>query len=81
LPARLTRKNSAPECGPPVEKVAQEHLGSLKAITREQRIDAALGVLKELGGAATFRERMENILSIIRGPIPSCRFEIKKSPR
>jgi len=37
-------------------KVAQEHLGRLKAKSREQRIDAALGVLKELGGAATFRE-------------------------
>ncbi len=37
-------------------KVAQEHLPGLKGKTREQRIDAALGVLKELGGAATFRE-------------------------
>jgi len=37
-------------------KVAWEHLGSLKGKSREQRIDAALGVLKELGGAATFRE-------------------------
>src|SRR5215813_13020253 len=36
--------------------VAWEHLGSLKGKSREQRIDAALGVLKELGGAATFRE-------------------------
>ena len=37
-------------------KVAQEHLANLKTKSREQRIDAALGVLKELGGAATFRE-------------------------
>ena len=37
-------------------KVAQEHSGNLKGKNREQRIDAALGVLKELGGAATFRE-------------------------
>jgi len=36
--------------------VAHEHLRELKGKTREQRIDAALGVLKELGGAASFRE-------------------------
>jgi predicted ArsR family transcriptional regulator len=36
--------------------VAQEHLGGLKGKTRQQRIEAALRILKELGGAATFRE-------------------------
>jgi len=36
--------------------VAKEHLRELRGKTREQRIDAALGVLKELGGTATFRE-------------------------
>src|SRR5215813_1992239 len=34
--------------------VAREHLGELRGKTREQRIDAALGILKELGGAASF---------------------------
>ena len=37
-------------------KVALEHSGGLQGKSREQRIDAALGILKELGGAATFRE-------------------------
>jgi predicted ArsR family transcriptional regulator len=36
--------------------LAQEHLSELKGKTRPQRIDAALRILKELGGAATFRE-------------------------
>src|SRR6201993_4641028 len=36
--------------------VAHEHLRELHGKTRKQRIDAALGVLKELGGAASFRE-------------------------
>jgi predicted ArsR family transcriptional regulator len=36
--------------------VAKEHLPELRGKTRQQRIDAALGILKELGGAATFRE-------------------------
>jgi predicted ArsR family transcriptional regulator len=36
--------------------IAQEHLHELKGKTRLQRIDAALRVLKELGGAAAFRE-------------------------
>ncbi len=36
--------------------VAHEHLRELHGKTREQRIDAALGILKELGGAANFRE-------------------------
>jgi predicted ArsR family transcriptional regulator len=36
--------------------VAREHLPELKGKTRQQRIDAALRILKELGGAATFRE-------------------------
>ncbi len=36
--------------------IAQEHLRALKGKTRQQRIDAAVGILKELGGAATFRE-------------------------
>jgi predicted ArsR family transcriptional regulator len=34
--------------------LAQEHLGELKGKTRQQRIDAALRILKDLGGAATF---------------------------
>src|SRR5215813_12328167 len=36
--------------------VAQEHLRELKGKTRQQRIDTALGILKELGGMASFRE-------------------------
>jgi predicted ArsR family transcriptional regulator len=36
--------------------VAKEHLVELHGKTRQQRIDAALDVLKELGGTATFRE-------------------------
>jgi predicted ArsR family transcriptional regulator len=36
--------------------VAHEHLHELHGKTREQRIDAALGILKELGGTASFRE-------------------------
>jgi predicted ArsR family transcriptional regulator len=36
--------------------VAREHLCELKGKTRQQRIDAALDILKELGGAAVFRE-------------------------
>src|SRR5436309_6403772 len=36
--------------------IAQEHLRALKGKTRQQRIDAALEMLKELGGAATFHE-------------------------
>jgi DeoR family transcriptional regulator, suf operon transcriptional repressor len=36
--------------------VAQEHLRKLHGKTRQQRIDAALDILKELGGAASFRE-------------------------
>ncbi len=36
--------------------VAQEHLRELHGKTRRQRIDAALDVLKQLGGSATFRE-------------------------
>jgi predicted ArsR family transcriptional regulator len=36
--------------------VANEHLSELLGKTRQQRIDAALAVLKELGGAATFKE-------------------------
>src|SRR4029450_2987897 len=36
--------------------VAQEHLHELKGKTRQQRIDAALRILKELGVAAAFRE-------------------------
>ena len=94
-------------------KVAREHLSELKGKTRRQRIDAALGVLKELGGAAVFREEdgkhficgygcpiaaatanhpeacllAESLLTeivgssvkehCVRGPAPSCRFELK----
>jgi predicted ArsR family transcriptional regulator len=36
--------------------VSREHLSALKGKSRRQRIDAALRILKELGGAATFRE-------------------------
>ena len=36
--------------------LAQEHLSELKGKTRRQRIDAAVRILKELGGAAAFRE-------------------------
>ncbi len=93
--------------------VAQEYLRELKGKTRQQRIDAALGVLKELGSAASFREEdgrhfiygngcpiaaatanhpeacllAESLLAeiigspvkehCIRGPAPSCRFEVK----
>jgi predicted ArsR family transcriptional regulator len=94
-------------------KVAQEHLSGLQGKTRQQRIDAALGILKELGGAASFREEdgkhfiygngcpisaatanhpeacllAESLLTeiigspvkehCVRGPTPSCRFEVK----
>ena len=37
-------------------QVAAEHLLGVKGKSRERRIKAALGVLKELGGAATFHE-------------------------
>ena len=93
--------------------VAEEHLPRLKGKSRTQRIDAALGVLKELGGSARFREEdgkhficgegcpiaaatanhpeacllAESLLTeiigspvkeqCVRGPEPSCRFEIK----
>ena len=93
--------------------VAKEHLHELQGKTRQQRIDAALDILKELGGTATFREedgrhfiygngcpiaaatanhpeacvlaeslRTEIIGApvkehCIRGPAPSCRFEVK----
>jgi predicted ArsR family transcriptional regulator len=36
--------------------LAREHLPELRGKTRQQRIDVALRVLQELGGAATFRE-------------------------
>src|SRR5882724_5287784 len=94
-------------------KVAQEHLSGLQGKTRQQRIDAALGILKELGGAASFLEEdgihfvygngcpisaatakhpeacllAESLLTeiigspvkehCVRGPRPSCRFEVK----
>ena len=93
--------------------LAEEHLSELRGKTRQQRIDAALGILKELGGAASFREEdgkhfiygngcpiaaattdhpeacllAESLLTeligspvqeqCIRGPTPSCRFEVK----
>ena len=37
-------------------KVAKEHLRELQGKTRQQRVHAALGILKELGGAASLRE-------------------------
>src|SRR4030095_4605539 len=93
--------------------VAREYLGDVKGKTRRQRIDAALRILKDLGGAAVFREEdgkhfiygngcpiaaatanhpeacllAESLLTsvigsrvkqrCIRGPAPSCRFEVK----
>jgi predicted ArsR family transcriptional regulator len=93
--------------------VAQEHLRELRGKTRQQRIDAALDVLKDRGGTASFHEQdgkhfiygngcpiaaattnhpeacllAESLLTeiigtpvkqhCIRGPAPSCRFEIK----
>jgi len=93
--------------------VAHEHLRELQGKTRGQRIDAALGILKELGGTASFREEdgkhfiygngcpiaaatanhpeacllAESLLTeiigsrvkecCIRGPTPSCRFQVK----
>jgi predicted ArsR family transcriptional regulator len=36
--------------------VANEHLPELRGKTRQQRIDAALAILKELGGTASFKE-------------------------
>jgi predicted ArsR family transcriptional regulator len=93
--------------------VAKEHLRELQGKTRQQRIDVALDILKELGGTATFREEdgrhfiygngcpiaaatanhpeacllAESLLTeiigtpvkehCIRGPAPSCRFEVK----
>jgi len=95
------------------QAVANEHLHDLRDKTRQQRIDAALGVLKELGGAARFKEEdgkhfiygngcpiaaatanhpeacllAESLLTeligspvkqhCVRGPTPSCRFEVK----
>jgi predicted ArsR family transcriptional regulator len=94
--------------------VANEHLLNLRGKTRQQRIDAALSILKELGGAASFKEEdgkhfiygngcpiaaatahhpeacllAESLLTeligspvkqhCLRGPTPSCRFEIKQ---
>jgi predicted ArsR family transcriptional regulator len=93
--------------------VAREHLPDLKGKTRQQRIEAALRILRDLGGSATFREEngkhfiygngcpiaaatvdhpeacllAESLLTsvigshvkqrCIRGPAPSCRFEVK----
>src|SRR6266498_804871 len=37
-------------------KVAGEHLHDLRGKTRQQRIDSARGILKELGGSASFKE-------------------------
>src|SRR5499427_9680037 len=36
--------------------VAHEHMRELQGKTRQQRIDAAVGILKELGGSVSFRE-------------------------
>jgi len=93
--------------------VAKEHLRELRGKTRQERIDAALDVLKELGGSSTFHEEDgkhfiigngcpiaaatanhpeacllgESLLTeiigspvkehCVRGPAPSCRFEVK----
>jgi predicted ArsR family transcriptional regulator len=45
--------------------VAREHLRELRGKSREQRIDAALEILRDLGGAATFHE--ENGKHFIHG--------------
>jgi predicted ArsR family transcriptional regulator len=94
-------------------QVAREYLDGLQRKTRQQRINAALGILKQLGGAASLREEggkhfihgrgcpiaaatanhpeacllAESLLTeiigspvkehCIRGPTPSCRFEVK----
>ena len=52
--------------------VADEHLRELHGKTREQRIDAALGVLKELGGAASFQGRRWEALHL-RQRLSNCR--------
>jgi len=93
--------------------VAHEHLRDLRGKTRSQRIDAALAILKELGGVASFAEEdgkhfiygngcpiaaatanhpeacllAESLLAkiigspvkerCIRGPTPSCRFQVQ----
>ena len=93
--------------------VAKEHLRQLRGKTRHQRIDAALHVLNELGGTASFKEEdgkhfiygkgcpiaaatanhpeacllAESLLTeiigtavkehCVRGPTPSCCFEVK----
>ncbi|HEX4653628.1 MAG TPA: ArsR family transcriptional regulator [Candidatus Udaeobacter sp.] len=46
-------------------QVAEENLNELRGKSRQQRIDAALEILKELGGAATFHE--ENGKHFIHG--------------
>jgi predicted ArsR family transcriptional regulator len=46
-------------------KIAVENATDLKAKSRQQRIDAALGVLSDLGGAATF-EKVDGT-DVIRG--------------
>jgi len=93
--------------------VAEEHLPELQGKSRAQRVAAALRILKDLGGSATFDESegrhfirghgcplaaatsehpeacliAESLLTevigtpvkehCVRGPVPSCRFEIK----
>ncbi|MFL6527140.1 MAG: hypothetical protein ACJ8IQ_03485 [Chthoniobacterales bacterium] len=46
-------------------EIASENLRKLKGKSRQQRIDAALGVLSDLGGAATF-EKVDGT-DVIRG--------------
>src|SRR5437588_696454 len=95
------------------DNAVRAHLASLERDrTRQQRIDVALGILKELGGSASFKEEdgkhfiygngcpiaaattdhpeacllAESLLTeligspvqeqCIRGPTPSCRFEV-----
>ena len=53
---RITPRNLRAGMRAAGRKVAQEHLRELQGKTRQQRIDAALAILKELGGAASFRE-------------------------
>ena len=45
--------------------IAREHLSGLRGKKRKQRIDTALNILKDLGGAASFHE--ENGKHFIRG--------------
>lgn len=53
---QLTRKTLRAGMRAAGRAVAKEHRREVKGKTRRQRIDAALGILKDLGGMATFRK-------------------------